>query len=269
VHAAAPRDPMPDDHRSAGRWGLLPRRTVHLWSFDASAAGGVTAARDARTGEGLCGDAWWVRVLATYLDVHPAALALSRGAYGKPRIEAGAPKARRLRFSRAATRGLELLAVAWDRGLGIDVEWSGPGAMACPRLSITEEAGLRRVAPSNRERARRLAWTVREAWAKAIGDGLAATARLEVAWTTAGQPRCHDPFATSCWSARVVETGPDHVASIVCEGGDPFDVLWMPAQAPGPARDPAARSAGVADRPSRDLLAGGNTCSADTLSWPC
>jgi 4'-phosphopantetheinyl transferase len=116
------------------------------------------------------------RVLSTYDDTSPAAWAFEATPAGKPRIarrEAGGPG---LTFSLSHTRGFVACAVARGMDVGVDVESIDRGAdgreIARRYFSAAEAARLD--ACPDAERAARFVelWTLKEAYVKAIGEGL-------------------------------------------------------------------------------------------------
>ena len=145
---------------SAHPSGAEPDETVHVWRADLDCpgwpgAGGLPPAereRAARLAHPVRRRRWvaarWALrgVLAGYLDRAPAEIELCAGERGKPRL---ASPDRALRFNLSHSGVRALVAVAWDREVGVDVEELGsrPGDFYA-------------------------AWTRREAVAKCHGVGL-------------------------------------------------------------------------------------------------
>jgi 4'-phosphopantetheinyl transferase len=95
-------------------------------------------------------------ILAGYLGIAPHVVRYRSGATaGKPQLHPSLNAA--LRFNLSHTRGLALAAVAFDREVGIDVEWTG----------------RRLTAPAGQQRELLVRWTRQEAIAKLTGEGLA------------------------------------------------------------------------------------------------
>jgi 4'-phosphopantetheinyl transferase len=115
-------------------------------------------------------------VLSRYVDVAPTAWKFSRTDHGRPEIDAPAA-ARSLRFNLSHTRGGALVGVVEQCDLGVDIE-SAARETSCVELadryfSPSEVAELHRL-PVERQRARFFEyWTLKEAYIKARGLGLA------------------------------------------------------------------------------------------------
>jgi 4'-phosphopantetheinyl transferase len=114
--------------------------------------------------------------LSRYATVSPIAWSFVRNQHGCPSIAPGVCAAP-LRFNLSHTRGLAACAVALDRDVGVDVEWSArPGETLELVDSVFAPAEIRAVRglPADRQRARFFQyWTLKEAYIKARGMGLA------------------------------------------------------------------------------------------------
>jgi 4'-phosphopantetheinyl transferase len=115
-------------------------------------------------------------VLSAYAPILPKDWEFVRNKHGRPEI-AGPKDAPRLRFNLSNTRGLIVCLVAKDRELGVDVEdiqrHGETVAIADRFFSPTEAAELTRQ-PVHRQRDRFFDyWTLKEAYIKARGMGLA------------------------------------------------------------------------------------------------
>jgi 4'-phosphopantetheinyl transferase len=114
--------------------------------------------------------------LSRYADVDPRAWTFRANAWGRPEL-AGPEGAPPLRFNLAHTDGLIACAVAWDREIGVDVE---DAARERPTLEIAgdffspfEHEALCRAPQSERRDRFFDYWTLKEAYIKARGMGLA------------------------------------------------------------------------------------------------
>ena len=112
------------------------------------------------------------RLLGRYLGRDPAGLRFAYGPRGKPSLGEG----HGLRFNVSHSGGLALLAFAWDRELGVDVEEEREvreaADIARRYFSPREEEELRRLREDQRQAAFFRCWTRKEAFIKATGDGL-------------------------------------------------------------------------------------------------
>lgn len=117
---------------------------------------------------------WALRgVLGCYLDTDPATVELRVAEGGKPMLAApGSP----LRFNLSHSAGEALIAVAWEREVGVDIERIRPRgdllALARRALEPAEAEAIAAMPAMDRSAAFHAAWTRREAIAKCLGVGL-------------------------------------------------------------------------------------------------
>jgi 4'-phosphopantetheinyl transferase len=114
------------------------------------------------------------RALSRHAPVDAAAWRFTGGARDRPEIAAPSI-APRLRFSLSHTRGLAACAIASEVDVGFDVEpveRAAPLEVA-PRFAPAERAALASLPPGQREERFFVYWTLKEAYAKACGLGLA------------------------------------------------------------------------------------------------
>lgn len=113
------------------------------------------------------------RVLGGHLELDPRAVRYEIGVHGKPRLARDLPA---LEFSLAHADALGLIAVAWGRPLGVDVECLRPFPdalkIAEDQFAPAEARALRALAPADRDAAFLRIWTRKEAVLKAEGRGL-------------------------------------------------------------------------------------------------
>lgn len=115
-------------------------------------------------------------VLSAYAPVLPRDWSFVRNRHGRPEI-AGPEGAPRLRFNLSNTKGLIACLVARDREVGVDVEDTlrrGETVGVADRFFSPFEAAALRRQPAARQRDRFFDyWTLKEAYIKARGMGLA------------------------------------------------------------------------------------------------
>jgi 4'-phosphopantetheinyl transferase len=122
----------------------------------------------------LLGKALLRTVLGRYFDVPAPEWRFVSTALGKPHIDSPAA-ARSLEFSLAHTDGLVACAVTWQRAVGIDVEHTGRRLewdLVARQFASEEYGQLMRRPRHERREAFFALWTLKEAYAKACGDGL-------------------------------------------------------------------------------------------------
>jgi 4'-phosphopantetheinyl transferase len=114
--------------------------------------------------------------LSRFAAVDPRAWTFAAEAFGRPVI-AGPASAPPLTFSLSHTNGLVACAVAHNRAVGVDVEWQARGtdslAIAAQFFSVVEVAWLRAQPPEQQSQNFLQLWTLKEAYLKARGVGLA------------------------------------------------------------------------------------------------
>lgn len=118
---------------------------------------------------------WALRaVLGHYLDADPAAIELRVAEGGKPKLAAPGSS---LRFNLSHSAGEALIAVAWEREVGVDIEQIRPHgdllALARRALEPGEARVIAAMPAAGRPAAFHAAWTRREAIVKCLGVGLA------------------------------------------------------------------------------------------------
>jgi len=165
-------------------------------------------------------------ILGRYLKTDPGKLRFSYGSKGKPEL-AGDMDRRGLRFNISHSHNLALFAMTYDRQIGVDVERIRPdmaGAKIAERFfSPREAAALRELPAEVRKEAFYTCWTRKEAYLKAIGEGI--TLRLdqfEVS-VTPGEPAVllsinGDSKEASSWCLKGLDPGPGFVGALAVKG---------------------------------------------------
>jgi 4'-phosphopantetheinyl transferase len=114
-------------------------------------------------------------LLASYLSSSPLDLCFSYSTHGKPGLSKPAPAAG-LSFNVSHTDGFAICAFARNRKIGIDVEHVRKNfdaeQIAERFFSVAERAALRNLPEERRHEAFFRCWTRKEAYIKAIGEGL-------------------------------------------------------------------------------------------------
>jgi len=119
-------------------------------------------------------------IMGRYLRIAPEEVSFSYGKHGKPSLDRG--EAGVLRFNASHSSGLLLIAVTLDREIGIDVERVRPlgdvDAIVERFFSEREKMEFRLVSPDVKHEAFYACWTRKEAYLKAIGEGLGHPLRI-------------------------------------------------------------------------------------------
>jgi 4'-phosphopantetheinyl transferase len=164
-------------------------------------------------------------ILSRYLDLNPGQLQFVYNQYGKPAL-APALVTRGLSFNLSHAHELALVAVAWDRQLGIDLEYIRP-------IPEIEQITARILSPQEKEIFRGTPaieklqvffhyWTCKEAYIKARGEGLSLPLdQFQVGpILDEGHPLLSvngDPKEALRWSIRKLIPAPGYVAALVVE----------------------------------------------------
>jgi 4'-phosphopantetheinyl transferase len=163
------------------------------------------------------------RLLGRCVGEEPGRLRFHYGAMGKPLAVEGAPQ---LRFNLSHSQGLALYAVACGRELGVDIEALRPLAdaenIARRFFSASESAALRRLPEPQRIAGFFNCWTRKEAWLKAVGDGLSRPLSDVDVSLVPGEPARilrvqDDPEGAGRWSLYAFEPFPGSVGALCVE----------------------------------------------------
>ena len=165
-------------------------------------------------------------ILGAYARVDGASLELEGRPGSKPRL-AGKPAETGLRFNFSRSDRLGVLAVALGREVGVDIERIKPierlDALVEHSLSRSERAAYEALPLARRLSAFYYAWTRKEAFIKATGQGLSLPLdRFDVP-LGAGDPAAprrvrDDSGVDSRWTLQDVECGPDYAGAVCAEG---------------------------------------------------
>ncbi len=184
-----------DQFPTATRVDTPPRtREVHLWSVDLyPSADKVAAFRQLLTPEEIQRSERFKfdrhrrrfivrrgalrRLVGAYLDQDPTVVQFAEGDKGKPFVpQADTPAAETLHFNLTDSKDLAIYAFTRGAELGVDVEVLRPMPDALDIsehfFAAEERDDLRRVAEADRAVAFFNCWTRKEAYIKAIGEGL-------------------------------------------------------------------------------------------------
>lgn len=165
-------------------------------------------------------------ILGYYLGQAPAAVPLQVTSYGKPYVvhDATLPP---LQFNLAHAQAIALLAITWQRRVGIDVEQVRDlpdGLSIAQHFFAAAEAQALHSLPAERQtQAFFDCWTRKEAFVKAVGEGLSYPLHR---FTVSLQPHepaplLHvddDPQANQHWTMITLQPAAGYTAALVAEG---------------------------------------------------
>ncbi len=173
-------------------------------------------------------------ILSRYLQVAASDIRFEYSEFGKPGL------ARRhqsmLQFNLSHSNGVALLALSLHRRLGIDVEFIRPvhdfDQIARRFFSANESAALFRLPAAQQPRAFFTCWTRKEAYIKAIGEGLSHPLEHFDVSLMPDQPAAllatrPDPAEAARWSLHGLAAGTGYVAALAAEGRDHQLCCWQ------------------------------------------
>jgi 4'-phosphopantetheinyl transferase len=169
-------------------------------------------------------------VLSRSARVAPHTWRFRNGKHGRPEID-GTPDVHGLRFNLSHTRGLVGCAVRWGSDIGIDLEAIEGGRpvpvhIADRSFAPPETSALRAAPPTERARLFYAFWTLKEAYLKARGLGLA----VPLDWVTfalhPGLPivvHFHPGLGdvADAWEFRLIDPTPCHLLALAVHRGTP------------------------------------------------
>jgi len=161
------------------------------------------------------------RLVGTVLSVPPESLVFEPGAHGKPAL--GGPWRGQLEINVAHSHEIALYAVCLDGPVGVDVEWlrnvPDQQTIARSHFAASERATLDALPLEDRTLAFFRCWTRKEAFVKALGEGLSHPLdRFEVTLAPDVPARLvaidGDAAAAAAWSLFSLDPEPGYVAAV-------------------------------------------------------
>jgi 4'-phosphopantetheinyl transferase len=169
-------------------------------------------------------------IFSRYLDISPDRIRFSYNQYGKPALDSCTGDAG-LRFNLSHSHGLALYAFTRGREIGLDIEFIREDFAS---LKIAEsffspkEVEMLMALPSElQSSAFYNCWTRKEAYIKALGEGLSHPLHRFTVSLIAGEPVAllstdDDPQESSRWSLMELTPGPGYVAALAVTGRTPM-----------------------------------------------
>jgi 4'-phosphopantetheinyl transferase len=187
-------------------------------------------------------------LLGHYLHVSPISIQFKYGSRGKPALAAPAC----IDFNASDSSGLSVFAFTAGCEVGVDVEQIRPlqdMQNIADRFFCSEEAAeLMSLTANQRERGFYLCWTRKEAYIKAIGDGLYAPLDSFRVTLQPSQPArfmhiAYDTRAAEAWTLHDLQLAPNYAAALAYRDTerpvavfpiiDPADLLSIPKRSLG------------------------------------
>ena len=173
-------------------------------------------------------------ILGRYTGVEPRRLRFSYDQYGKPSLRGEAGDAA-LRFNVSHSHGRALYALARGRAVGVDIEFvreDFAGFEIAERFfSGREVSALRALPEAARPAAFFDCWTRKEAYIKALGEGLSHPLRCFAVSLAPGETAAllwteKDPHEAARWSLVELFAGEAYRAALAVEGEAPTLCCW-------------------------------------------
>jgi 4'-phosphopantetheinyl transferase len=180
-------------------------------------------------------------LLASYGAGAPDRLEFTYGLFGKPSLSNESSKAA-LNFSVSHSEDQGLFGFARARRIGVDLEYVRPDVdalgLAKRYFSPDEFRRLRRLPASRQYEAFYCAWTRKEAYLKACGEGLSfGLERVEVNFSPAERPRIRAvsgvPNVSAAWTVKHLSPAPSYLGAVAVEGRSlTFKLFRLASQIP-------------------------------------
>jgi 4'-phosphopantetheinyl transferase len=176
----------------------------------------------------------WLRtLLAKYAHTEPAQIEFAYGPKGKPRL-GPAFASLRLEFNLAHAENLAVLAITRDKPVGVDVECLRPipdaAQLVAQFFSPRESHAFEQLSAAEQPAAFFNLWTRKEAWLKAIGEGIAhSLALVEVSFLPAEPARLLAAPGHNCkrWTLRECVPAKQFVAAVALQGTATEFCFWQ------------------------------------------
>lgn len=167
-------------------------------------------------------------VLGRYLDMHPDQLRFITNEYGKPSL-LYPPSGARLHFNLSHSGELALYAFAYDRQVGIDIEYMRAdlnlSELVTHHFSAYERSAFSALPQTLQTEAFYLCWARKEAYIKARGKGLAIPLDQFDVSLVPGEPAAllhsrEEPEINKRWVLHALSPQVRYAAALVVEGFD-------------------------------------------------
>lgn len=167
-------------------------------------------------------------ILSGYLGIEPSQVQICYGQYGKPVLEPIAVD-KILQFNLSHSHSMAVYTFSWNRRVGIDVEYIHPipdeDRLAEHFFTARESTFLRSLSGEQKWEPFYKIWTCKEAYLKAIGDGLRDSIKLvEISLSDRESSRLAsidgDQEQASDWRLETFQPATCYQAALAVEGHD-------------------------------------------------
>lgn len=174
------------------------------------------------------------KLLADYTNIDAGGISFSYGRNGKPFLSKQ-NRGKKIRFNLSHSNGYALFAFACDREIGVDIEYikalTEMEGVAVQVFSTKETAVLRSFPESEKKEAFFIFWTRKEAYIKAIGEGLSsALEKIDISSHPINAPVLVDERGNlkykNYWYIQDLMPVPGFAAALAVEGGQVKHRYW-------------------------------------------
>ncbi len=163
-------------------------------------------------------------ILSRYLDVSPSSIKFSYSQYGKPLLSNNTIN--ELKFNLSHSENLAIYAITYKRMVGVDVEFINPEREIDSLVkSLFSKSDMTLISKLSREKKIRVfykGWTIKEAYLKATGEGLAGEDKMSLSVCPDNSIKLLNIEETdelfSRWSTCQILAQHGYIASLVVEG---------------------------------------------------
>lgn len=172
------------------------------------------------------------QILARYLALAPPQIGLTYGPHGKPTLDESC----QISFNLSHSHGLAVYAVSRRRKIGIDLEKVRPLEdmvnLARRFFSRAEFEAFSSLSATDQQAGFFSGWTRKEAYVKAMGNGLLHPLHDFDVVLTPGRPAellyvKNDPDAPKRWSLSTMQPAHDYIGALCVEGYDYRVSFWQ------------------------------------------
>lgn len=173
-------------------------------------------------------------ILSRYLVIEPFAIRFQYSPYGKPEI-ADELNSKGIRFNVSHSHGVGLFAVTLEKIIGIDIEYIRDDLaneqIARRFFSTREVDSLLSLPESQQKEAFFICWTRKEAYIKAIGEGLSMPLDSFDVTLIPGEPASllstrTDPHAAATWTLRGFYPKRGYIAALAVQAQKLHPQYW-------------------------------------------
>jgi 4'-phosphopantetheinyl transferase len=169
------------------------------------------------------------QILSVYLDIKPEKIEFQYGDRGKPHI---ADDRLNLQFNLSHSEDLAVCAVTKNNRIGIDIEYIKEkydcANIAKRFFTVREAREIESIDEPDRSRYFLRLWTAKEAFLKAMGDGLAGSLdKIEICWDKERYIYAIEGNIDSNWQLIALDLAADYLAAVAVENSTEISTEYI------------------------------------------